>query len=92
MNNSKKKQKDVTALRPKFAETSHSNNHQRGHYVFNYNILPLLNSMFQGGLIMSIYVLTWLKQDLEAIGDNIGNYSLLDLEPLIKEYNNKFNR
>lgn len=40
---------------------------------------------------MSIYVLTWLKQDLEAIGDNIRNYTLLDLEPLIKEYNKKFN-
>ncbi len=48
--------------------------------------------MIQGGLIMSIYVLTWLKEDLEAIGDNISNYTLLDLEPLIKEYNNKFNR
>lgn len=47
--------------------------------------------MFQGGLIMSIYVLTWLKQDLEAIGDNIGNYSLLDLKPLIKKYNKQFN-
>lgn len=68
------------------------NNHQRGHSVFNYNIMPLLDSMIQGGLIMSIYVLTWLKEDLEAIGDNISNYTLLDLEPLIKEYNNKFNR
>ena len=41
---------------------------------------------------MSIYVLTWLKQDLESVGDSISNYTLLDLEPLIKEYNNKFNR
>ena len=54
--------------------------------------MPLLDSMIQGGLIMSIYVLTWLKEDLEAIGDNIGNYTLLDLKPLIKKYNNKFNR
>ena len=47
--------------------------------------------MFQGGLIMSIYVLTWLKQDLEAAGDNISNYTLLDLQPLIRKYNKKFN-
>lgn len=41
---------------------------------------------------MSIYVLTWIKDDLVANGDNIGNYTLLELKAMMEEYNEKYNK
>ena len=40
---------------------------------------------------MSIYVLEWIKEDLKANGDNIKNYTLKELKPLLDYYNLKFN-
>ena len=40
---------------------------------------------------MSIYILTWIKEDLEAVGDSITNYTLLDLKKTIEKYNQKYN-
>lgn len=41
---------------------------------------------------MSIYVLSWIKEDLEAAGDSIKNYTLLELEKTMKKYNQKYNQ
>lgn len=41
---------------------------------------------------MSIYVLEWIKEDLKANGDNIKNYTLQELKPLLEYYNYKFNK
>ena len=41
---------------------------------------------------MSIYVLTWINDDLVANGDNIENYTLLELKAMMEEYNEKYNK
>lgn len=41
---------------------------------------------------MSIYVLEWIKEDLEQQGKDFKNYKLTDLKELLKEYNLRFNR
>lgn len=41
---------------------------------------------------MSIYVLTWIKDDLVANGDNIKNYTLLELKKMMEEYSKKYDR
>lgn len=41
---------------------------------------------------MSIYVLGWIKEDLEQQGKDFKNYRLTDLKELLREYNLKFNR
>lgn len=41
---------------------------------------------------MSIYILDWIKEDLELKGDKLSNYCLLELKPLIEEYNKKYNK
>lgn len=39
---------------------------------------------------MSIYVLSWIKEDLENNGDNIKNYTMLELKELLHKYNEIF--
>ena len=39
---------------------------------------------------MSIYVLNWLQDDLRANGDDLKNYTLLDIKGLLKVYNDKY--
>lgn len=39
---------------------------------------------------MSIYVLEWLKEDLENHGDNIRNYTILELREILKRYKEIF--
>lgn len=41
---------------------------------------------------MSIYVLEWINEDLNKIGDSIENYTLKELKPLLEYYNYKFNK
>ena len=40
---------------------------------------------------MSIYVLEWIKEDLIKVGDDLENYTLKELKPLLDYYNLKFN-
>ena len=39
---------------------------------------------------MCIYVLSWIKEDLKSKGDDIGNYTLLEIKGMLHHYNNKF--
>ena len=39
---------------------------------------------------MSIYVLDWIKEDLKAKGEDLKDYSLLDLKDLLNEYKSKY--
>ena len=39
---------------------------------------------------MSIYILSWLQDDLQTNGDDLKNYTLLDIKELLKAYNNKY--
>lgn len=39
---------------------------------------------------MSIYVLDWIKEDLKAKGEDLRDYSLLDLKDLLNEYKGKY--
>lgn len=41
---------------------------------------------------MSIYVLAWIKEDLEQQGKDFKDYRLTDLKGLLREYNLRFNR
>ena len=41
---------------------------------------------------MSIHILHWIKEDLENQGLNLENYKLIEIQSLLKEYNNKYNR
>lgn len=39
---------------------------------------------------MSIYVLDWIKEDLNANGENLEDYSLLEIKNLLNEYKYKY--
>ena len=39
---------------------------------------------------MRIYVLDWIKEDLKAKGEDLKDYSLLDLKDLLNEYKSKY--
>lgn len=41
---------------------------------------------------MSIYILQWIKEDLEKQGKKLGNYKLVEIKYLLQEYNNIYNR
>lgn len=39
---------------------------------------------------MTIYVLDWIKDDLLKQGDNIANYTLLELKDILNQYKERF--
>lgn len=39
---------------------------------------------------MSIYVLAWIKEDLKARGEDLKDYSLIEIKDLLNEYKNKY--
>lgn len=39
---------------------------------------------------MSIYVLAWIKEDLNARGEDLKDYSLIEIKDLLNEYKNKY--
>lgn len=39
---------------------------------------------------MSIYVLSWIKEDLELEGKSIKDYRLIDIKKMLIQYNLKF--
>lgn len=41
---------------------------------------------------MSVHILHWIKEDLELKGDKLSNYSLLDLKPIMEDYNKRYNK
>lgn len=41
---------------------------------------------------MSIYILHWIKEDLERQGKRLEDYTLVELQSLLEDYNNKYNR
>lgn len=41
---------------------------------------------------MSIHILQWIKEDLEKQGKGLQDYTLIELQSVLQEYNNKYNR
>ena len=39
---------------------------------------------------MSIYILHWIKEDLEKQGQTLNGYKLIEIKDMITDYNNKF--
>lgn len=39
---------------------------------------------------MTIHVLEWIKEDLENVGDDIRNYTILELKGMLKKYKEIF--
>lgn len=39
---------------------------------------------------MTIYILEWIKEDLENAGDDIRNYTILELGGMLKKYKKIF--
>ncbi|MDU6809609.1 MAG: hypothetical protein E6423_12595 [Clostridium sp.] len=41
---------------------------------------------------MSIHILHWIKEDLEGQGKRLEDYTLVELQSLLEDYKNKYNR
>ena len=41
---------------------------------------------------MTIHILHWIKEDLEEEGKRLEDYTLIDIQSLLEDYNNKYNR
>ena len=41
---------------------------------------------------MSIHILHWIKEDLEYQGKRLEDYTLIDIQSLLEDYKNKYNR
>lgn len=41
---------------------------------------------------MSIHILKWIKEDLEEQGKRLEDYTFIQIQSLLKDYNNKYNR
>ena len=41
---------------------------------------------------MSIHILHWIKEDLEGKGKRLEDYTLVELQCLLEDYKNKYNR
>lgn len=41
---------------------------------------------------MSIHILHWIKEDLEKQGKRLEEYTLVELQALLADYNNKYDR
>ena len=46
----------------------------------------------KGEVRMSIHILHWIKEDLEKEGKRLEDYTLIDIQSLLKDYKNKYNR
>ena len=41
---------------------------------------------------MSIHILQWIKEDLEGQGKRLEDYKLVEIQSLLEDYKNKYNR
>ena len=41
---------------------------------------------------MSIHILHWIKEDLQKEGKRLEDYTLIDIQSLLEDYKNKYNR
>ena len=41
---------------------------------------------------MTIHILHWIKMDLEIQGKRLEDYTLVELQSLLEDYKNKYNR
>lgn len=41
---------------------------------------------------MTIHILHWIKEDLEGLGKRLEDYTLIEIQSLLEDYKNKYNR
>lgn len=41
---------------------------------------------------MSIHILHWIKEDIEKQGHKLEEYTLIEIQSLLEDYNKKYNR
>ena len=58
----------------------------------NYDYIKL-DLKIQGGYRkMTIHILHWIKEDLEGQGKRLEDYTLVEIQSLLEDYKNRYNR